>query len=203
MRRRLTWLTWGALALCILSGAAWLALVASDILGAPLSEVCLHGGLWSVAGDTRFGEIACARLVLALALGLLLLWQPMRWLRLAVAGTLAGLIALTGHAGATPGAAGNLHLVSDVVHLLAAAAWLGALPALVMLLAWTGANPDPAKDRFAIAATGRFSRLGHDLRGRARRQRPDQQLGALGGPWDLINTPMGGWWRSRSSCSPP
>ncbi len=120
LRRHLLWLTWGALALCILSGAIWLALVASDILGAPLSKVCLHGGLWSVAGDTRFGEIACARIVLAVALGLLLLWQRARWLRLAVAGALAGLITLTGHAGATPGAAGNLHLASDIIHLLAA-----------------------------------------------------------------------------------
>jgi putative copper resistance protein D len=190
-RRRLTWLTWGALALCILSGAAWLALVASEILGAPLSEVCLHGGLWSVAGDTRFGEIASARLVLALTLGLLLLWPPARWLRLAVAGALVGLIALTGHAGATPGAAGNLHLASDIVHLLAAAAWLGALPALVLLFRWSGRSPAPATDRLAVSATGRFSRLGVICVAAIAISGRINSWALLGGPGDLINTAYG------------
>ena len=191
LRRRLTWLTWGALALCILSGAAWLALVASDILGASLSEVCLHGGLWSVAGDTRFGEIAGARLVLALALGLHLRGRRARWLRLAVAGALAGLIALTGHAGATPGAAGALHLASDVAHLLAAAAWLGALPALVMLLGWSGTNPNPAKDRFAVAVAGRFSRLGMICVAALAVSGLINSWALMGGPWDLVNTAYG------------
>ena len=42
--------------------------------------------------------------------------------------------ALVGHAGATPGLAGDLHLVSDMLHLLAAGAWLGGLPAFAFLL---------------------------------------------------------------------
>jgi putative copper resistance protein D len=191
LRRRLMWLVWAALALCILSGAAWLALVASDILRATLAEVCLHGGLWLVAGNTRFGEIACARLVLALALGLLLLWRQARWLRLAVAGALAGAIALTGHAGATPGAAGNLHLASDIVHLLAAAAWLGALPALSMLLRRSGANRGPATDRLAIAATGRFSRLGMVCVAAIAASGLINSWALLGRPGDLLNTAYG------------
>jgi copper resistance protein D len=191
VRRHLLWLTWGALAICILSGAVWLMQVASDILGAPLSEVWLHGGLWSVAGDTRFGEVACARLVLAVALGLLLLWQRARWLRLAVAGALAGLIALTGHAGATPGPAGNLHLASDIVHLLAAAAWLGALPALVMLLGWSSANPGPDTGRLAVAATGRFSRLGVVCVAALAASGLVNSWALTGGPSDLINTAYG------------
>lgn len=191
LRRRLMWLAWGALALCVLSGAAWLALVASNILGVALSEIWRNGGLQSVVADTRFGEIACLRLVLALALGLLLMWPAAPWLRLAVAGALAGLIAVTGHAGATPGAAGNLHLASDIVHLVAAMAWLGALPALVMLLAWSRTASGPATDRIANAATERFSRLGMLCVAALAVSGLINSWALLGGPSDLINTAYG------------
>ena len=44
-------------------------------------------------------------------------------------------LAWAGHGAATPGAAGDLHLAADVLHLLAAGLWLGTLPPLVLLLA--------------------------------------------------------------------
>jgi putative copper resistance protein D len=43
-------------------------------------------------------------------------------------------LAWTGHAAATEGAAGLVHRAADIVHLLAAGAWIGALAALVALL---------------------------------------------------------------------
>ena len=57
---------------------------------------------------------------LALLLAVLMPWPATRLLQLAAAAGLIGLIALIGHAGATPGTAGHIHLASDVVHLLAA-----------------------------------------------------------------------------------
>jgi len=51
LRHQLNVLTWLALAVAILSGAAWLVLLASDILGAPLVDICLHGG--RLAGAVR------------------------------------------------------------------------------------------------------------------------------------------------------
>ena len=39
----------------IASGAVWLIWLASDIYGASLLNVCLHGGAWSVLTETRFG----------------------------------------------------------------------------------------------------------------------------------------------------
>ena len=133
LRRQLNLLIWLALAVAILSGAAWLVLLASDILGVPLVDICLHGGAWPVLFDTRFGLVWCARFALALLLGLLMLWPVARRLQLAAASALAALPALVGHAGATPGTAGNFHLISDMVHLLAAGAWLGGLPAFALL----------------------------------------------------------------------
>lgn len=158
LRRRMNLTVWIALAVAVLSGAAWLVLLTMDILGGSIAEVCLHGGVWQVVGDTRFGMVWCVRLVLALVVGFLMLWPGARWLQ-AIAG--AGLIALLGlisHAGATPGLAGELHLASDMVHLVAASAWLGALPAFAILLV-------QARDKRALraltpAATQRFSWLG-------------------------------------------
>ena len=150
---KLTTLIWLALAAAILSGAVWLVLLASDILGASFVDICLHGGAWPVLFDTRFGLVWCARFALALLLGLLMLWPVARGLQLAAASALAALPALVGHAGATPGIAGEIHLVSDMVHLLASSAWLGGLPAFVLLL--VASAPNGGADLGTISRSGR------------------------------------------------
>jgi len=155
LRRRCDLMFIGALALAIVSGAAWLALLAADIYGAPLADVCLHGGLISVLANTRFGFIWSLRLTIALVLSISVLWPGLRWLQLATAAALVGLLALVGHAGATPGVLGNVHFISDVAHLIAAAAWLGSLPVLALLLAM--ARPPKG---FATKAAIQFSKVG-------------------------------------------
>ncbi len=154
LRRRLAFLTWGALAAAVLSGAAWLVLLASDIFGAPIVEVCLNGGAWSVLNDTRFGQVASVRLAVAVVMAALVASPGARALQLAAAALFAALPAWTGHAGAGLGPAGTVHLWSDAVHLLAAAAWLGALPALALFLRME------RRAEALAAVTGRFSRLG-------------------------------------------
>jgi putative copper export protein len=47
-----------------------------------------------------------------------------------LAGTYAATLAWTGHALSDAGAGRSVHLASDTVHLLAAGAWVGALPGL-------------------------------------------------------------------------
>jgi putative copper resistance protein D len=152
LRHQLNVLTWLALAVAILSGAAWLVLLASDILGAPLVDICLHGGAWPLMFETRFGLVWCVRLALALLLGLLILRPVTRNFQLAAAIALIASPALVGHAGATPGMAGNLHLVSDMVHLLAAGAWLGGLPAFALLLWRARRMAEPACLRREMSA---------------------------------------------------
>ena len=133
-RRHAHWLIWLALATAIGSGLGWLVLLAADIYRAPIFEVCLHGGVWSVLSETRFGLVWVIRLALAVVLGMLILWPAARLLQLAAAAGLIGTLALISHAGATPGAAGRAHLAADVLHLIAAGGWVGALPALALLL---------------------------------------------------------------------
>ena len=155
LRRRCNVMMWSALGVAIASGAIWLVLLAADIYGAPLADVCLHGGLWNVLTETRFGMVWSVRLALALVLGPLLLSPGLRWLQLAAAAALVALLALIGHAGATTGALGVFQLASDLVHLIAAGAWLGSLPGLALLL-----STRPQPKGVAARAANRFSVLG-------------------------------------------
>lgn len=185
LRRRGRIAVWSALAVAVLSGAAWLALLSADIYGAPIVAVCLHGGLWTVLTGTQFGTVWTARLVLAVLLGLLLLWPGLRLLQLAAAGALIALLAYVGHAGASPGVAGAAQLVADMAHLLAAAVWLGGLPALAWLLL---AQPGP---EVAARATARFSALGIVSVATLIVSGLINSWNLLSGPRDLVSTGYG------------
>jgi putative copper resistance protein D len=191
LRRRLTLMIWSALAVALLSGAGWLVLLTADIYGASILDVCLHGGAWQVATDTRFGQVATARLALALLLGLLMLWPATRLLQLAAAIGLIALIALIGHAGAAPSLAGRINLASDMVHLLGAGAWLGALPALVLLLAQARRSNEPAWRALATRATRRFTLLGIVCVAALLASGVVNSWNLLAGPRDLVATDYG------------
>ena len=187
--RRLTLLVWAALAIAVLSALAWLALVAANILGLPLTGLWQDDGFWTVIGETRFGVVASLRLGFALILGLLMAapaFPGRRTLQLGAATGLAGLLALVGHAGATPGAAGWLHLASDLLHLLAAAGWLGGLPAFAMTLAATRDSPALGEGDLAVRATGRFSVLGIVCVG-------GLLVSGLVNSWELLGSPIELW----------
>lgn len=159
LRERMNVLVWIGLALSILTGAMWLVWLAANIFGESLTDVCLHGGAWSVLADTRFGWICCLRLALAVLLGLLVLMPTHRVWPVGAAAAFLVLPAFASHAGATPGPRGDVHLVSDALHLLSAGAWLGALPAFVLLL-WTAHRArKPGWHDFTIKVTRRFSWL--------------------------------------------
>ncbi|HEY1474570.1 MAG TPA: copper homeostasis membrane protein CopD [Pseudolabrys sp.] len=184
-------MVWIALAIAILSGLAWLVWLAADIYGAPIVAVCLQGGVWSVLTDTRFGLVSSARLALAISLAVLMLWPATRPLQLAAAAGLIALVGLVGHAGATPGPAGDVHLASDMVHLLAAGAWLGGLPALAMLLARARHSHDAAWRSLAVGATWRFSRLGMVSVAALLASGIVNSWNLLAGPRDLVATDYG------------
>ncbi len=157
LRKHLSRLTWSALVLAVVSGAAWLALLAADLTGDKFTDAIRNGGVWTVLTETRFGIVSTLRLTLAVALALLILWPRARWLALAAAAAFIALLGWIGHAGAQAGPSGDLPLASDVVHLLTAGVWVGGLPALAMLLAQ---SRKPARPAFAAAAVSRFGWLG-------------------------------------------
>jgi copper resistance protein D len=78
---------------------------------------------------------------------------------LGLAACLMASVAWTGHAASTPFRLGYLHLVADALHLLGAAAWIGGLMSLALLLHVLGhrASVEPA---LRLDVARRFSCLG-------------------------------------------
>ena len=75
-----------------------------------------------------------------------------------MAAAFAGTLAWSGHAAGGLGSEAIIHPAADVLHLIAAAAWVGALLPLIVLFAAAGA--DDASLAMARTATARFSILG-------------------------------------------
>jgi putative copper resistance protein D len=73
---------------------------------------------------------------------------------------LVGTLAWAGHAAATANGLGAVHIASDVLHLAAAAAWVGALLPLAVLLGAALACADPPSIGIAREVVLRFSTLG-------------------------------------------
>jgi copper resistance protein D len=167
VRSWLAWIAWFGLALAVISGAAWLVLAAETMSDRPLPAVFSEGILWTVLLQTNFGWDWLARLVLACLLAAafapLLSAQRVKpgWLRVAavaLAGALVGTLAWAGHAAAGLGIEGVVHPAADFLHLVAAAAWVGTLPPLALLLG--AVSHDAASLAIARAAALRFSTLG-------------------------------------------
>jgi copper resistance protein D len=167
IRQRLAWLAWIGLSLAVLSGAAWFVLVSQSISDQPLADIFSENILWTVLSETDFGRDWLARLALAgLLAGLFIPFlsaKPVRpvWIKLVVvfvAAGLVGTIAWAGHAVGGSGLGGVVHPAADVLHLVAAAAWVGALLPLALTLGATAGDAEAAA--MARAATIRFSTLG-------------------------------------------
>lgn len=167
VRSRLCRIGWGALAVTVVSGAAWLVLVAQSMSEKSLAEVFTPDVLGTVLLQTGFGRDWLARFALACLLGGVLtpLFSQTAgrsfWIRcvaVASAAGLAGTLVWAGHAAGGMGLEAILHPAADFVHLVAATAWVGTLLPLALLL--TAAGPDAASVALACTATVRFSAFG-------------------------------------------
>lgn len=126
----------GALALVL---AAPMGLLAQTVVMAGSVELALDPvALDFVIRRTALGLAHVGRVILALA-ALALILSPLRgrslWVTVVILGlAICASFAWSGHAGATIGAMGPLHLAADALHTAAAGAWLGALIAFVMVV---------------------------------------------------------------------
>lgn len=160
-------LAWASLLLALVSGVAWLIVVASQMSGAPIDAVLSQGVVGIVLRQTQFGEDWALRGAFIIVLAACLVAQRRRgkrvarWIALAISAAFIATLAWAGH-GAVAGELpfDFLHLPADLLHLLAAGAWLGALVPLGVLLA--KARRDGSLESLATAqrATARFSTLG-------------------------------------------
>jgi putative copper resistance protein D len=77
-----------------------------------------------------------------------------------LSGVAIATLAWSGHGTATEGMAGWIHLLSDILHLLAAAAWLGALFVLLLLVMRDRATADIERVRAIRRVLAGFSTMG-------------------------------------------
>jgi len=132
-------LAWAGFGLALLAGGAWLLLQTADFAAAQnFADVIT--AIPIVIQDTRFGSLLLGRLaVLLLAV---LLFHRNRH-RLAALLGFGGVVAQAwlGHGGAMLGQEGDILLGTSILHLAAAALWLGTLPALFIAISRV---PEPA-----------------------------------------------------------
>jgi putative copper resistance protein D len=168
-RKQMGWLAWIGLATALLSGAAWLVVLAAEISGGPLGEVFSGDIVWRVLTRTRFGADWSARFIVALLLAGGLIAAARRRaasprgfgaMLVTLAVLFLGSLAWSGHASGTPGIGGDVHITADALHLVAAGAWIGGLVPFALLLAATRCAADPSVASVAREATLRFSTLG-------------------------------------------
>jgi putative copper resistance protein D len=168
VRSWVSWIGWSSLALVVLSGAGWLIFKAAQMGDVPWQEVFSENIVSEVLSGTGFGQDWIMRSVLAALLATALVGvRPERdsyRVRLLAAcilsAVLVGTLAWAGHAAATPDMFGSVHIASDVLHLVAAAAWVGALLPLALLIGAVLARHDPQSVAIGREAVGRFSILG-------------------------------------------
>jgi len=156
-----------SLAAILASALAWLALEALNMSGLPLAEALAPGTLGTVLTQTLFGKLWLARAACIAVLAALLMLTRARedsgnssWPAFIAAGVLLVMLAGMGHAAAGSGSAVAARLAVDGLHLVAAGAWLGALPPLILVIGEAMAGTDARAYDAARGATQRFSALG-------------------------------------------
>ena len=165
---RLARLAWTSFALAVLTGAAALMVQTASMGERPLSALWSDDLVATVLLDTDFGHVWLVRLALAVLLAACLrppyFAEPApAWRRGAapvLAAAFVAVLAFAGHAAAGDGAEGIIHEAADVLHLVAAAAWVGALLPLAIVLGAARDEASPSAFAVARTATLRFSTLG-------------------------------------------
>lgn len=147
----------------VLSALGMLALTAS------MTGTTLWAVDWEtfreIVGETAIGTAWLVRLA-AMTAALLcasMLARDASFARLGLIGSAALALATlvwTGHAGATEGWPGTIHRLSDIVHMLAAAVWIGGIAAFAWILIRPAAAFPGAHLAVAYRALNQFSRVG-------------------------------------------
>ncbi|HEY2662149.1 MAG TPA: copper homeostasis membrane protein CopD [Caulobacteraceae bacterium] len=124
----------------------------------------LRPSAWAeVLAATQFGRAWVLRLGLLAGMGVAASRRSSLWTYQPMAG-LGTLLAVSlvwmGHGAADDGAAGLVHQIADMIHLLAAGAWLGALAPLLILVVWASLSHVAEVAATARRGLERFSGMG-------------------------------------------
>lgn len=138
------WLVASA-ALSLLLSAAWVVLMASSMAGTPAWPVdreavgaLLTGSAIGAAWKLRMVMLVLAALAALIAAGRGIWLGAVAFCSAVALGTLAW----TGHGAMDEAAMGWVHLIADILHLIASGAWVGALLGLILLVSRPAARVD-------------------------------------------------------------
>jgi len=133
-------------------------------LGADSSDSLRPSALLSVLSQTRFGQLAATRigwLAISISAAVALPAGKRLWIVQSVfGGALVASFAWSGHGAMNQGTARIVHLGADVLHLLAAGVWIGALLPLSMLILRSLRTQALTHARQGAHALTRFSGVG-------------------------------------------
>jgi putative copper resistance protein D len=139
---------------------AGLSMLGLLLIAASMSDVSLfeldRESADGLLNGTAIGTAGKIRVVALLVAALLGFWPAARRrvrcaLQSGIGAVALASLAWTGHGAADEGPRGLLHLTADIVHLLAAGVWVGALAGLLLLLAQTCSVGSDRTDRIAAA----------------------------------------------------
>ncbi|HET7031479.1 MAG TPA: copper homeostasis membrane protein CopD, partial [Casimicrobiaceae bacterium] len=170
LRRRIRQLQLGCIVATLVAGLLWLVIHSAAVAGIPALEAVSGAAAGEVLRETLFGRAMAWHLGLGVVLAVMLVLDrrvvetrsSLRSdvIRVVLSAAILASLGWMGHAAATRGFDRYVHLGGDVAHLLAAGAWLGALPLLAVLLVGAARRQSPSFDRVALLATRRFSAIG-------------------------------------------
>ena len=156
------WLVASSLLGLLFSGVA-LVLLAAAMAGAPAWPIdreaigmLLTGSSTGTAWEARMVALVVAFFVALIAAGR----TALLGLVTLAAGIALATLAWTGHGAMDEGATGWVHLVADILHLLAAGAWVGALLGLTLLVVRPAVRVDVAHLRLTHRALHGFGLVG-------------------------------------------
>lgn len=156
------WLV-GSAGLSLLLSTTWVVLVASSMAGTPTWPIdreavgaLLTGSAIGAAWKLRMIMLIVAALA-ALIAGARGIWLSAVALCSAVA---LATLAWTGHGAMDEAAMGWIHLIADILHLIASSAWVGALLGLILLVSRSATRVDTAHLRLTYRALHGFGAIG-------------------------------------------
>ncbi|RXR25553.1 copper homeostasis membrane protein CopD [Sphingobium fluviale] len=152
-----------AVAAILLSLLGFLALVAA-MMGSSIAEVDWQTSR-SIIVETPIGAAWVVRVVALIAclFAAILIKRSDEARLVAILGTSTAALATlvwTGHAGATEGMVGGIHKVSDMLHMIAAAIWLGGIAAFLKMLRAPDDGLWGDRPNVAHRALDSFARIG-------------------------------------------
>ncbi len=177
----------GLTVLAMAASATFLAATAAAMAGDPGAALS-PSILAMTVGDTQAGHAFAARIAALAALIAAVTLNAPRVATATLAGAALASLAWSGHGGADAGLKGGLHVSVDILHLLAAGLWTGALARLLGLILKPGGEAEAARALARFSGAGSLAVAVLAVTGAA-------TLALLVAPGDWAAIPASGWGR--------